>query len=431
MSSIKIQKISITDLAVDAIVNAANEGLWAGGGVCGAIFRAAGHSQLQAACDRIGHCDTGSAVITPGFKLKAKYIIHAVGPVWRGGKSGEPDLLYGAYASSLKRAAENNCSSIGFPLISAGIFGYPTEQAWRVAIKACRDFIEAGNSIDIIFAVLSDDILEMGRKILQESENCAKTAAGFAENDSAAGQIIGFHLITEPYSSFSNWAFSVFMYAGVRYTCAEQYMMAQKVSLGQRYDLQQKIMVAINPAEIKELGGREHFPEFASIKSVWDKNCRHIVKRGVKAKFAQNPEMLEELLDTGNALLAECAANDRIWGIGIDLNDLSWKNVANWNGSNYLGQILMEVREELRQEVSEKGAAQYIDYRDAEPIPEWRMTSLQLKRIPQYYAGIHAYADQLPVGHFRDAFYGTSLEQVEKQIRSGGDGVSRPAAFLR
>ena len=89
-------------MARQPIVNAANEGLWAGGGVCGAIFRAAGHAELQDACDKIGHCDTGSAVITPGFRLKAKYIVHAVGPVWNGGANGEPKLLYGAYYRSLE-----------------------------------------------------------------------------------------------------------------------------------------------------------------------------------------------------------------------------------------------------------------------------------------------------------------------------------------
>ena len=87
MNSIKIKKISITGLDTDAIVNAANNGLWAGSGVCGAIFSAAGHGKLQTACNEIGHCDTGPAVITPGFDLKAKYIIHAVGPVWRGGNN--------------------------------------------------------------------------------------------------------------------------------------------------------------------------------------------------------------------------------------------------------------------------------------------------------------------------------------------------------
>ena len=168
MSSISIRKTSITDLAADAIVNAANEWLQAGGGVCGAIFRAAGYHRLQEACDRIGHCDTGSAVITPGFDLKAKYIIHAVGPVWTGGTNGEPEKLCGAYRSSLELAAGNGCGSIGFPLISAGIYGYPTEPAWEAAIKTCREFIAAGNEINIVFAVLDDRILEMGERILNE-----------------------------------------------------------------------------------------------------------------------------------------------------------------------------------------------------------------------------------------------------------------------
>ena len=168
MSTIAIRKIGITDLDTDAIVNAANDGLWAGSGICGAIFRAAGHEQLQAACDRIGHCDTGSAVITPGFRLKAKYIIHAVGPRWSGGTHDEPKLLYGAYRRSLELAVENGCASIGFPLISAGIFGYPVDQAWRKALQVCNDFLEKGNQIDIVFAVLDDGILEAGKKSLKE-----------------------------------------------------------------------------------------------------------------------------------------------------------------------------------------------------------------------------------------------------------------------
>lgn len=170
MNTISIQKIGITDLDTDAVVNAANEGLWAGGGVCGAIFRAAGHARLQAACDAIGHCDTGSAVITPGFDLKAKYIIHAVGPVWRGGNSGEPQQLYGAYRRALELAAENNCRSVGFPLISAGIFGYPKEQAWRMAIQACSDYFKKNPDADlkVIFAVLDDGILSLGLRTLGE-----------------------------------------------------------------------------------------------------------------------------------------------------------------------------------------------------------------------------------------------------------------------
>lgn len=170
MPSIRILKSDITVLETDAIVNAANEGLWAGGGVCGAIFRAAGHAELQEACSKIGHCDTGSAVITPGFRLKAKYIIHAVGPVWHGGNYHEAELLYNAYRNSLALASEHGCKSIAFPLISAGIFGYPLEEAWRVALSACRDYQKNNpkKPMDIVFAILLDEILEAGEEILSK-----------------------------------------------------------------------------------------------------------------------------------------------------------------------------------------------------------------------------------------------------------------------
>ena len=170
--TIRILRSDIVQLKTDAIVNAANSGLWAGGGVCGAIFRAAGHEALQDACLAIGGCKTGQAVITPGFALAAKYIIHAVGPVWEGGDRSEPALLYSAYARSLQAAKENGCHSIGFPLISAGIYGYPTAGAWSRALEACSDFLKKNPDYDmnIVFAVLDDDILELGERTLAEME---------------------------------------------------------------------------------------------------------------------------------------------------------------------------------------------------------------------------------------------------------------------
>ena len=170
MNSISIQKIGITHVGTDAIVNAANSALQEGGGVCGVIFATAGRAELQAACDSIGHCDTGSAVITPAFHLSAKCIIHAVGPIWYGGENGEPQKLYGAYRRSLELAVENGCRSIGFPLISAGIFGYPHDKAWRKAIQACRDFFQKNPNADlqIVFAVIDDTILALGQQTLAE-----------------------------------------------------------------------------------------------------------------------------------------------------------------------------------------------------------------------------------------------------------------------
>lgn len=170
MSTIEIQKIGVTKLDTDAIVNAANSGLWQGGGVCGAIFSEAGATQLRQACEQYGHCDVGNAVITPGFQLKAKYIIHAVGPQWVDGKHGEPTQLYDAYKNSLEIAKENGCHSIGFPLISAGIFGYPKDGAWRKAIRASINFINRNPDYDmkIVFAILDDQILNLGKKILAD-----------------------------------------------------------------------------------------------------------------------------------------------------------------------------------------------------------------------------------------------------------------------
>lgn len=168
-SNIEIKKICITRLSTDAIVNAANEGLLAGGGVCGAIFQEAGLEKLSRACNAIGGCETGHAVITEGFDLPARYVIHAVGPIWNGGRNGEPELLYSAYMSSLKVAMDNDLHSIAFPLISAGIYGYPLRGAWEQAISACKDFISehADYGMDMIFAVLDDRILNEGIKILE------------------------------------------------------------------------------------------------------------------------------------------------------------------------------------------------------------------------------------------------------------------------
>lgn len=162
MGRIYIVKKGVTKLDVDCVVNAANEGLWSGGGVCGAIFKEAGYDKLERACKEIGHCDTGDVVITPAFDLKAKYIIHAVGPRWSGGKNNEASLLYSCYQKAILLAEENECKSIGFPLISSGIFGYPKKEAWEVALRAVDS---CQSDMDIYFAVLDDAMVELGNHV--------------------------------------------------------------------------------------------------------------------------------------------------------------------------------------------------------------------------------------------------------------------------
>lgn len=147
-------KGDITELDVDAIVNAANEALRAGSGVCGAIFAAAG-PELVGACDAIGHCATGDAVVTPGFALPARWIVHTVGPVWHGGDRGEPELLASCYRRSLEEAVRVGARSIAFPAISTGVFGYPPDRAAEVAVRTTTAATDL--DLDRIVLVAFDD----------------------------------------------------------------------------------------------------------------------------------------------------------------------------------------------------------------------------------------------------------------------------------
>lgn len=481
MSTIQIKKISITALTTDAIVNAANEGLWAGGGVCGAIFKAAGYQQLQAACDKIGHCDTGSAVITPGFHLKAKYIIHAVGPRYIDGKHGEPELLYGAYYKSLELAVKNKCRSIGFPLISAGIFGYPMKAAWQQAFRACGDFLDKHKSVSIgiVFAVLDNEIIKTGRRILKESVNskyriadrtdwkiqdmpkkrdtfilertftaqqmaalrrgnipqemedkwfwfmegdtlyahrswtglciyridfksnnkhvvtvnrdpeqytCPSTAqdaeqlnkllnwwikdnydyyhewlSETVDNLKKAGKIPDtlkisghevdayfFHKPEEPNGYLSNWFLSSFDLDNMHFTSVEQYIMYRKCKMFGDEKSAEGVLATNSVAEQQAIGRNAS----GYINAVWAGARQMVVYRALMAKFSQNEDLKQQLLDTGDAYLVECAGSDKIWACGIRLNDEKRFDAFNWKGSNLLGFALMEVREKLREDIS-------------------------------------------------------------------------------
>jgi O-acetyl-ADP-ribose deacetylase (regulator of RNase III) len=158
------QVVDITTLDADVIVNAANQSLAPGGGVCGAIHRAAG-PELARACALIGGCPTGEARLTPGFELPAKFVIHAVGPVWHGGGAGEAELLASAYHSAIRLAAKYGLRSIAFPAISTGIYGYPLEPATEVAVGAVRRALAAGSSLEkVVFACFSPQVLQAYRQ---------------------------------------------------------------------------------------------------------------------------------------------------------------------------------------------------------------------------------------------------------------------------
>lgn len=157
--SFEIINKDITKLDVDAIVNAANTSLQRGGGVCGAIFKAAGSKELQEACNKLAPISTGDAVITDGFDLKARYIIHTAGPVYNpANPKKSEELLAKSYKNSLKLAKENELQSIAFPLISAGIYGYPKKEALAIAQNTIEDFLSK-NEMDIYLTIIDKDLL--------------------------------------------------------------------------------------------------------------------------------------------------------------------------------------------------------------------------------------------------------------------------------
>ncbi|MBP1628209.1 MAG: putative phosphatase [Holophagaceae bacterium] len=158
----------ITSLAVDAIVNAANESLLGGGGVDGAIHRAAG-PQLLAYCRDLGGCPTGEARITPGFRLPARHVIHTVGPVWQGGQAEEEAILASCYRNCLRLAAEHGLRSLAFPAISTGAFGFPLRRATRIAIQEIRDFMATNEMpMSILMVAFDEDTLGVIESTLQE-----------------------------------------------------------------------------------------------------------------------------------------------------------------------------------------------------------------------------------------------------------------------
>ncbi len=166
-----IHQGDITSLAVDAIVNAANEALAPGGGVCGAIHRAAG-PELARECATLGGCATGEAKITQGYNLPALHVIHAVGPVWHGGDSGEADLLAACYRRSLEVAQANALATIAFPAISTGIFGYPADQAAMVAVTAVAETLpRTGGLTQVIFCCFDDASAECHHRALAALED--------------------------------------------------------------------------------------------------------------------------------------------------------------------------------------------------------------------------------------------------------------------
>jgi len=169
-TTLRAIQADITTLRVDAIVNAANESLLPGGGVCGAIHRAAGPG-LAAECRLLGGCGTGDAKLTKGHRLPADYVIHTVGPVWHGGQQGEPGLLASCYRRCLQLAHQNGITTLAFPSISTGVYGYPLAEAARIAVAAVREYATEPTGIrEVVFCCFSGDDFKVYETLLDEAQ---------------------------------------------------------------------------------------------------------------------------------------------------------------------------------------------------------------------------------------------------------------------
>ena len=241
--------------------------------------------------------------------------------------------------------------------------------------------------------------------------------------------MIGFFAPEKENGFLSNWFPSYFDYAGLTYSSGEQFMMAQKAILFGDYEIYNEILLENDPAVIKDLG-REvlNYEE-----EIWAKLRQRMMRRGLRAKFQQNPALLEQLFSTENALLVECSPYDRVWGVGLSVDDPAVRDPHKWRGENLLGTTLMQVRDDLRRWKAIRGEVGYVDAVDAEPNDIWSMPVKQVMHLPQFRAALDVYFDITLYRLNGDRFFydGCNLTLAELETLIAGEmGGGLPAAWF-
>lgn len=335
--NITIIQGDITTIPTDCIVNAANASLQKGSGVCGSIFSAAGENNMTKACDAIGFCPVGNAIVTPAFNLPAKHVIHAVGP--KIGTDANPiELLRSAYLSIMENVRKLGCHSVSIPLLSSGSFnkaGYSPESFWNPAISTVRDYQAAypDYPITVTFVCNNAEKVRVGQQVLSSPPAIQPLES-----------YVFFWHEYETNGCFSQWYKAPFTLEGITYETCEQYMMAKKALLFHDFKSYTDIMNEPDPKKDKAYG--------KAVKNydhdTWH-NCNdEILYNANFAKFSQHPELKAALLATGNKVLVEASPYDRIYGIGLEASDSDARDQKKWKGKNLLGFTLGRVREALK-----------------------------------------------------------------------------------